>query len=417
MNLLITNIKELLGIESQPSKWKAGAEMKNIGRISSAYLCILDGKIASFGAMEDMPQDLLESNDVIDAAGRLVLPGFADSHTHLVFAATREGEFVDRIKGLSYEEIAEKGGGILNSANRLQQMSEDDLYSSALQRLKRVIAMGTTAIEIKSGYGLTVEDELKILRVVKRLKAVAPITVKATFLGAHAIPTIYKNDRETYMSLVIDEMLPKVMEEGLADYCDVFCDRGFFTVEETARIMKAAAKHGLRSKIHANELGHTGGVQVGVANQALSVDHLEHCGKEEIEALKGSDTIPVLLPGVSFFLRLPYGPGRQIIDAGLPLCLATDYNPGSSPMGRMSFLLSLGCTQMGLLPEEALNAITVNGAYALELQESHGSICVGKEGNVLITNPVSSFDFLPYHFAEDSIDQVILKGVPYKGDF
>jgi imidazolonepropionase len=315
-----------------------------------------------------------------------------------------------RIKGRSYEEISEAGGGILNSARKLQAMSEDELFESAKARLFEVISYGTGAIEIKSGYGLTVEDELKMLRVIKRLKAISPITIKATFLGAHAIPTEYKQNREAYINLVLNDMLPKVAAENLAEYCDVFCDQGFFTVDETERILIAAKQYGLKAKIHGNELGYTGGVQIAVKHQALSVDHLEYTGEAEITSLKNGNTMPVGLPNCSFFLGIPYAPGRQIIDAGLPFCLASDYNPGSSPNGRMSFVVSLACTQMKLTPEEAINATTINGANALELSHTHGSITKGKLGNVIITKPIPSLAFIPYSFGVDLIETVIING-------
>jgi imidazolonepropionase len=347
-------------------------------------------------------------------AGKFVLPAFVDSHTHMVFARSREEEFEMRIKGKSYEEIAAAGGGILNSANRLRAMSEDELYAGALKRLNEVIQYGTGAVEIKSGYGLTVEDELKMLRVIHRLKAVSPIPIRSTFLGAHAVPSEFKNDREGYIQLVIDKMLPAVSREQLADYCDVFCDQGFFTVEETDRILSAAMQYGLRAKIHANELGFTGGVQVAVENMALSVDHLEYTGDEEIKVLKDSRTMPVGLPNCSFFLGIPYAPGRKMIDSGLPFCIASDYNPGSSPNGRMSFVVALACTQMKLTPEEAFNAATINGAYALELSMSIGSITKGKLANLIVTKPIPSLAYIPYAFGNDPVEQVIINGEPFR---
>ncbi len=415
MTLLITNIKSLYGILSPEVKKKSGKEMAAFDKIDNAWLYAKDGLIEAFGAMNDenfktISSQLSNETTRIDATDKTVLPSFVDSHTHLVFAQSREEEFVMRIKGKSYEEISAAGGGILNSAKKLQAMSEDDLFENALQRLNEVINHGTGAIEIKSGYGLTVEDELKMLRVIKRLKQVSPITVKATFLGAHAIPAEYKNNREAYIRLIIDEMLPQIAKENLADYCDAFCDKGFFTVEETDRILKAASQYGLKAKIHGNELGYTGGVQVAVANNAISVDHLEYTGDEEIKCLQESSTIPVALPNCSFFLGIPYAPARKMIDADLPLCLASDYNPGSSPNGRMSFVISLACTQMKLTPEEAFNATTINGANALELSNTHGSITKGKVANLLITKPISSLAFIPYHFGSDWLDTVICKG-------
>lgn len=413
--LLITNIKALYGITPPDMKRKAGKEMSHFEYISDAWLYLENGVIHSYGSMSDgILQKLFPEGaqkiQTIDATGKLVLPSFVDSHTHIVFAKTREEEFVMRIKGKSYEEIAAAGGGILNSARKLQVMSEDELFESAWLRLQEVIRSGTGAIEIKSGYGLTVADEIKMLRVIKRLKEVSPITIKSTFLGAHAIPAEFKQNRRGYMDLIIHQMLPQVAQEKLADYCDVFCDQGFFTVEETDEILTAAATFGLKAKIHGNELGYTGGVQVAVKHQALSVDHLEFTGDEEIEALRTSNTMPVGLPNCSFFLGIPYAPGRKMIDAGLSFCLASDYNPGSSPNGRMGFVVSLACTQMKLTPEEAYNAATINGAAALELSETHGSVATGKVANVLITKPVSSLAFLPYNFGSDYIDQVIVNG-------
>ncbi len=408
-SVIIKNIKALYGIINDASiQKKSGTEMSHLDAIENAYLIIKDGIITDFGSMNNLPEISLPS---IDTNNGYVLPCFIDSHTHIVFAKSREEEFVMRIKGKSYEEIAEAGGGILNSARKLQAMSEDELFESAKARLFEVIKYGTGAIEIKSGYGLTVDDELKMLRVIKRLKAISPITIKATFLGAHAIPTEFKQNREAYINLVINVMLPKISAESLADYCDVFCDQGFFTVDETERILITAKQYGLKAKIHGNELGYTGGVQVAVKHQALSVDHLEYTGEAEIASLKNGNTMPVGLPNCSFFLGIPYAPGRQIIDAGLPFCLASDYNPGSSPNGRMSFVVSLACTQMKLTPEEAINATTINGAYALELSHTHGSITKGKLGNVIITKPIPSIAFIPYSFGVDMIDKVIIAGV------
>jgi imidazolonepropionase len=407
-SVLIKNIKSLYGIiQNLAIQKKSGTEMGILDCIDDAYLLITDGIIKDFGVMTDLPETTAE---VIDANNGYVLPCFIDSHTHIVFAKSREEEFVMRIKGKSYEEIAEAGGGILNSARILQAMSEDELFESAKARLFEVISYGTGAIEIKSGYGLTVEDELKMLRVIKRLKAISPITIKATFLGAHAIPTEYKQNREVYINMVLNDMLPKVAAENLADYCDVFCDQGFFTVNETERILIAAKQYGLKAKIHGNELGYTGGVQIAVKHQALSVDHLEYTGEAEIASLKSGNTMPVGLPNCSFFLGIPYAPGRKMIDAGLPFCLASDYNPGSSPNGRMSFVLALACTQMKLTPEEAINATTINGAYALELSHTHGSITKGKLGNIMITKPIPALAFIPYSFGVDLIDTVIING-------
>jgi imidazolonepropionase len=373
-------------------------------------LLLENEKIAGFGPMSECPD---RADEVIDATGRLVLPSWCDSHTHIVFAATREEEFVDRIRGLSYEEIAERGGGILNSARKLQAATEDELFGSAWQRLMEVIGMGTGAIEIKSGYGLTVESELKMLRVVRRLKEKSPIPVKATFLGAHAIPAEYKQNRGAYIDLIINEMLPKVAAEGLADYCDVFCDKGFYTPDETDLILKAGWKWGLKPKIHANELGLTGGVQAGIANQAISVDHLEYTSEIEIEALKNSNTLPTLLPGCAFFLGIPFAPARQMMDAGLPVVLASDFNPGSCPSGNMPFVVALACAKMKMLPEEAVNAATLNGARAMELEADYGTIAVGKIANVFITRPMLSLAGLPYAFGSNVVETVVLQGKRY----
>lgn len=410
-DLLITDIKSLFGILPLEVHLLKGKEMQHTETIANAWLYARDGLIVDFGS-GDVPSAYLNATTCINAHGKLVLPSYIDSHSHIVFAATREEEFVMRIKGKTYEEIAAAGGGILNSAAKLQKLSEDELFASAYERLFEVIFQGTGALEIKSGYGLTVADELKMLRVIKRLQEVSPIPIKATFLGAHAIPIAYKNNREGYIELIIDEMLPAVAKYELASYCDVFCDQGFFTPNETLRILKAAAQHGLKAKIHGNELGYTGGVQAAVEARALSVDHLEYTGDAEIDCLLQSTTMPVALPGCSFFLGIPYAPVRKMIDAGLPVCLASDYNPGSTPNGRMGFVFSLACTQMKLTPEEALNAITINGAYALELSNELGSITKGKKANLIITNEVPSLAYLPYHFGSDAIDQVILNGKP-----
>ena len=406
-SLLIRNIKTLVQAEVNPRKVVKGADMAIVPMIHDAYLLMENGRITGFGAMDTCPE---RADEVMDATGRMVFPSWCDSHTHLVFATSREEEFVDRIRGLSYEEIARRGGGILNSARRLQETSEDDLYHSALERLYEVIGYGTGAIEIKSGYGLTTESELKMLRVIRRLKEVSPIPIKATFLGAHAMPVEFKENREGYIDLIINEMLPKVAEKKLAEYCDVFCDRGFYTVEETDRILKAAAGYGLKAKIHANELDYSGGVQIGVANGAVSVDHLEYTGDAEIEALLGGDTMPTLLPGCAFFLGIPFGPARKMIDAGLPVVLATDYNPGSAPSGNMPFVVALGCIKMGMLPEEAINAATINGARAMELEADYGSIAVGKVANVFITKPIPSLAYFPYAFGKNLVESVVLQG-------
>ncbi|MBK9336260.1 MAG: imidazolonepropionase [Lewinellaceae bacterium] len=411
-NLLIRNIKTLVQAEVAPRPLAKGADMANLPVLHDAYLLLENDRIAAFGPMTECPE---RADQTLDATGRMVFPSWCDSHTHIVFAATREEEFVDRIRGLSYEEIARRGGGILNSARRLRETSEDALFEGAWQRLQEVIGYGTGAIEIKSGYGLSVESELKMLRVIRRLKTVSPIPIKATFLGAHAIPTEYQDRRQEYVDLVVHQMIPQVAEAGLADYCDVFCDRGFFTVAETARILQAGLAHGLKPKIHANELDFSGGVQVGVAHGAISVDHLECAGAAEIEALLQGNTLPTLLPGCAFFLGIPYAPARQMIDAGLPVVLATDYNPGSAPSGRMALVVSLACIKMKMLPEEAINAATLNGARAMELEAEYGSIAVGKKANLFIARPLASVAQLPYSFGADPVETVVLHGRVWAG--
>jgi imidazolonepropionase len=409
---LISNIKSIVGILDKNILLKKGAEMGVLNAIENAYLIIENDCIFGFGKMEvvsNAVQNITITKE-INANYGMLLPAFVDSHTHIVFAKWREEEFEMRIKGKSYEQIATAGGGILNSAKKLQSMSEEELFIKALERLHQVIKQGTGAIEIKSGYGLTVADELKMLRVITQLKSVAPIPIKATFLGAHAFPTEYKQNRKGYIDLIINEMLPNIAKENLADYFDVFCDQGFYTVEETDILLNAAAKYNLKAKIHANELGYTGGVQIGVKHKALSVDHLEYTGQEEIDCLLNSNTMPVGLPNCSFFLGIPYMPARKMIDAGLPVCLASDYNPGSSPNGRMGFVVSLACTQMKLTPEEAINATTINGAYAIELSGSHGSITIGKKANLIITKPISSLAYIPYNFGNDCVESVLING-------
>ncbi|MFK7948267.1 MAG: imidazolonepropionase [Saprospiraceae bacterium] len=406
--MLIKNIKTLVQVrDASHPKMLKGEAMRDLPTIDNAFLLIENERIIDFGTMDNCPT---HGGEIIDATGRMVFPTWCDSHTHLVFAGSREQEFVDRINGLTYEEITERGGGIHNSAKRLQHATEEELYESAMTRLREIRAFGTGAVEIKSGYGLTTESELKMLRVAKRIKQNTKMPVKLTFLGAHAIPLTYKDNRQAYIDLIINEMLPIVVEEGLADYCDVFCEKGFFTMEETDEILKAAAKYGMKSKIHANELYLSGGVQVGVANNSISVDHLECMSDDEIEALKDSVTMPTILPSTAFFLSMEYAPARKMIDAGLPVALASDYNPGSTPSGRMSFVLSLACLKMKMTPEEAINAATINGAYAMELSEEVGSITKGKLGNVFISKPIPSIAFLPYAFGSDLVETVILRG-------
>ncbi len=411
MRLLITNIKELYQVEGNEENKQvvAGVNMASVPSITNAWLLIESGLIKDFGPMETVPTDAV--NETIDATGRLVLPTWCDSHTHLVFAAPRDGEFVDRIRGLSYEAIAAKGGGILNSATKLNEMSENELYHQSLLRLHKVIAQGTGAIEIKSGYGLCEEGELKMLRVIRKLKENSPVDIKATLLAAHAYPMEYKQDKEGYIKLILDKILPTVADQGLADYMDVFCEEGFFSVADTERLLEAGWKYGLKPKIHANQLHYSGGVQVGVKHKALSVDHLECVGDAEIEALQGSNTMPVLLPGAAFFLGIQYQPARKIIDAGLPVCLATDYNPGSCPSGNVPLLLSIACTQLKMTPEEVVNAVTINGAAAMELQNSVGSIKRGKKANLIITLPMSTPAYIPYDYGNNPVDKVLINGV------
>lgn len=407
MRTLITHIKQLHQVEQETEDRTrvSGKEMAVVPFIEDAWLLIENGIIHSFGAMSSVPETQVSEH--MNASGRHVLPTWVDSHTHLVFAAPRDGEFVDRIKGASYEEIARKGGGILNSARRLADMDEQQLYEQSLQRLLRVMGQGTGAIEIKSGYGLSLEAEMKMLRVIHRLKEHVPIPVKASFLAAHAYPMEYRENKEAYVDLIINEMLPRVAGEGLADYMDVFCEQGFFGVPETERLLEAGWKYGLKPKIHANQLHYSGGVQVGVKHKALSVDHLERVGDEEINALKGSNTMPVLLPGAAFFLGIQYQPARRIIDAGLPVCLATDYNPGSCPSGNVPLLLSIACTQLKMTPEEAVNAVTINGAAALELENEMGTIKVGKRGSVIITERIPSLAHIPYDFGNSPVFKVV----------
>jgi len=409
MELIIKNIKRLVQVEENPKEKVSGKDMSILKYIDNAYLIIKDGIIADFGEMKKLSSDH-EGSQVIDAAGRMVFPSFCDSHTHLVYAGSREIEYVDKIRGLSYEEIAKRGGGIINSAKLLHNTSENELYNQALQRINEIISLGTGAVEIKSGYGLTVEDEIKMLRVIKRLRDTTPVTIKSTFLGAHAVPAEFKGRQPEYVDLIINEMIPLVAAEDLADYIDVFCDKGFFTVEETERMLMAGMKHGLRAKIHANELDFSGGIQAGVKYGALSVDHLEFTGDEEIKSLLSSDTMPTLLPGAAFFLGMEYPPARKMIDAGLPIAMASDYNPGSSPSGDMKFVMSLGCIVMRLLPEEAINAVTINSAYAMGISDTHGSIARGKVANVFITKPIPSYEFMPYAYTSKLVDTVILNG-------
>ena len=410
--MLIYNIKELCGVLEDGSLWKAGAEMSQLTRIKNAFLYIKDDIIADYGAMDSAEYQsyLASEKETVDANGGLVLPAFCDSHTHLVYANSRELEFCDKIKGLSYEEIAKRGGGILNSAKATAAASEDELYESAMQRLNEIMYMGTGAVEIKSGYGLSTESELKMLRVIRRLKENSPLTIKSNFLGAHGIPMEYRGHQEDYVDLVIKEMIPLVAAEDLADFIDVFCDKGFFTCEDTERILMAGIKYGMRPKIHANEMAVSGGVQVGVKYGAISVDHLEQMGAEEIESLIGSDTMPTVLPGCAFFLNLPLSPVRDMINAGLPVAMASDFNPGTSPSGNMQFVLSCACIRYKMSPEEALNATTLNTAYAMGVSEELGSITKGKIANVIITKPMTQLEFMPYYYGANKVEKVIIKG-------
>lgn len=410
MHLLLTNIKHLYQLETGTERKKRvqGEAMKIVPSLENAWLLIENGLVHSFGRMDEVHN--VNANDIIDVSGRLVLPAWCDSHTHTVFAAPREQEFVDRINGISYEEIARRGGGILNSARRLNEMDESELYDQSLQRVHEIIAKGTGALEIKSGYGLNLEAELKMLRVIRRLKETLPIPIKASLLAAHAYPSDYKEDHKGYLNYIINQILPVVAEEGLADYMDVFCEKGFFSVDETEQLLEAGWRYGLKPKIHANQLHNSGGVQVGVKHKAVSVDHLECVGDEEIACLKDSETIPTLLPAAAFFLGLPYQPARKMIDANLPVCLATDYNPGSCPSGSVPFLMTLACTQLKMTPEEALNAVTINGAAAMELSENYGSIAPGKVANLIITKPMSSLAYIPYDFGNNPVERMVLNG-------
>ena len=410
--MLVVNIKELVGIEEQGRLLKRGAEMAETGKVKNAFLLIKGKRIADYGPMdsEACRKYLAENHRIHDVKGSVVMPAFCDSHTHLVYANSREMEFVDKIRGLSYEEIAKRGGGILNSAKATAAASEDELYDMAQQRLDEVMRMGTGAIEIKSGYGLTTESELKLLRVIRRLKENSPLTIKSNFLGAHGIPMEYRGHQEDYVDLVINEMIPLVAAEDLADFIDVFCDQGFFTVEDTERILMAGIKYGMRPKIHANEMAISGGVQVGVKYGAISVDHLEQMGDAEVECLKDTETMPTVLPGCAFFLNLPLSPARKMIDSGLPVAMASDFNPGTSPSGNMQLILSMACIRYRLTPEEALNATTLNTAYAMGVSDEVGSITKGKLANLIITQPMTQLEFMPYYYGANKVAKMILNG-------
>jgi len=409
--ILIKNIKQLVGTETNIINKKSGAQMKELNVIEDAWLAIENETIVGFGAMHDWEGITDWTNlTVIDAEGKCVLPAWCDSHTHIVYAGSRHQEFVDRINGLTYQEIAARGGGILNSASRLASATEKELVESALQRINEMVKQGTAAIEIKSGYGLSLEAELKMLRVIKQLKETLPLAIKATFLGAHAVPKNYKDNKAGYIKLIINEMLPAIAAEGLADYCDVFCEENYFTQQETITILEAGIKHGLIPKVHANQLSNNGGVQAGVAVNAISVDHLEYVGEAEIKSLLQSQTMPTVLPGAAYFLELPLPPARAMIDAGLPVAVASDYNPGSSPTGNMNLMIAMLCINYKLTPEEAINAATINGAYSMNLDATHGSIAVGKIASVIITKPIAHYHVLPYSFGSNLIEQTIVGG-------
>jgi imidazolonepropionase len=409
MSLIIYNIGKLVQVRDEAVAFVAGEDMSHLPVIENAWLLIEDDMIAGYGSMSEVPS-FIDAINSIDARGGYVFPSFCDPHTHLVYAGSREKEYTDKIRGLSYEEIARRGGGILNSAILLHETSEEELFRQSMVRVREIISFGTGAVEIKSGYGLTTDDELKMLRVIRRIKHESPLTVRATFLGAHAMPLQYRDNRKGYIDLIVNEMIPAVAAERLADYIDVFCDKGFFTVDETERLLEAGRQHGLRPKMHANELDYSGGIQTGVKFGALSVDHLEFTGEEEIASLLGSGTMPTLLPGAAFFLGMTDPPARRMIDAGLPVALASDYNPGSSPSGNMKLVMSLGCIRLKMQPEEVINAVTINAAYAMGIHDTHGTISTGKKANLFITKSIPSYEFMPYAYGSDLINKVILSG-------
>lgn len=408
MTTLFINIKELIQVENFPKKMVKGKDMNTLPTIKNAYLIIEDNLIKDFGEMTKLKS--FDVHNTIDVSGKMILPTWCDSHTHIVYSGNREQEFVDRINGLTYEQIANNGGGILNSAKKLQNTSEEDLYNQSAKRLEEVMKLGTGAVEIKSGYGLTKEAELKMLRVIKKLDENYPITIKATFLGAHALPTEFKNNKDAYLENVINTILPEVAKENLAEFIDIFCETGYFSVEDTNMLLSAANKYGLKPKIHVNQFTAIGGVQSGVSFEAVSVDHLEEMRPEDIEALKNTETMPVALPTCSYFLSIPYTPAREMIDAGLPLALATDYNPGSTPSGNMNFVVATACIKMKLTPEEAINAATLNGAKAMNIENSHGTICKGKKASFIVTNEIPSYGFIPYSFGNPQIESVYIEG-------
>ena len=408
MNTLFIHIKELLQTRPKSEVKVTGDSMKELPHIKNAFLRIQGDTILDFGSMADLV--IQETDKVVDVTGKLILPTWCDSHSHVVYAGDRSQEFVDRLNGLSYEDIAAKGGGILNSAQTLQATSEEALFEQSMERVNALIQLGTGALEIKSGYGLSTEAELKMLRVIKAIKDTSSLKIKATFLGAHAIPKLYKTDKQAYINLIINTMLPEIHRENLADFVDVFCEKGYFSVDDTEQILKAAIPYGLVPKIHVNQFNAFGGVGLGVKHNALSVDHLEILNQEDIDVLKNSNTIPVALPGCSFFLGIPYTPARKLIDSGMALALASDYNPGSAPSGNMNFVVATACIKMKLTPEEAINAATINGAYAMGISHSHGSITRGKSASVIITKEIPSYGYLPYAFGSNLIDQVIIDG-------
>ncbi|MDL2144244.1 imidazolonepropionase [Flavobacterium tructae] len=408
MTTLITNIKELLQVRETSIAKVSGTEMAILPTLKNAYLILKDDLIQDYGLMENLPET--NADLTIDATGRVILPTWCDSHTHIVYAGNREQEFVDRINGFSYEEIANRGGGILNSAKKLNETTEEEIYEQSKLRLEEVMHLGTGAVEIKSGYGLTIEGELKMLRVIQKLAQNYPIAIKATFLGAHAFPLHYKENKAGYIDEIITKMLPEIAQNKLADYVDAFCETGYFSVEETEKIMEAGIQYGLKPKIHVNQFNSIGGIQAGIKYNALSVDHLEIMNPEDIEALKNTETMPVALPSCSYFLSIPYTPAREMIKAGLPIALATDFNPGSTPSGNMNFVVATACIKMKMTPEEAINAATINGAYAMGISETHGSITKGKKANLILTKPISSYYQIPYAFGSNLIESVFLEG-------
>ncbi len=409
MRTLVKNIKEIVQVEATPALRVMGKDMARLNTVKDAYLVVEDGRFSAFGPMAELAEQRFDKE--IDAGGGMVFPSFCDSHTHLVYAGSREIEYCDKIRGLSYEEIAKRGGGILNSAKRVQEATEQQLYDDAMGRLKQMIAFGSGAVEIKSGYGMTVEAEMKMLRVIRRLRETSPLTIKSTLLGAHGVPMEYRGRQGDFVDLVVREMIPQAAAEGLADFIDVFCDQGFFTVEETDRMLEAGAKYGMRSKIHANELAYSGGIQCAVRHNALSCDHLEYTGDAEIEALLGSETMPTVLPGAAFFLGMVHAPVRKMMDAGLGVAMASDCNPGSSPSTNMQLILSMACINYRMLPEEAINAVTINSAYAMGVSRELGSVAVGKRANFYITKPIPSYEYMPYAYGENKVARTFLGGV------